>query len=176
MLKSRAMTETLPIHRAEPKKKVDKRERISGRLRHALDLMVWGDESGKIIEWDVAGRTVNISARSMRRSLERYAVRQYLQEQKQVLRACISAKSLWRLDEIAAQRSNMNAAVNAIKAIDGDEAATARQDAVVPGVTIRVVNVLQAPAADGGRLIEVAPAKPEPAPALESGDPIFRIP
>ena len=81
-----------------------------GRLRHALDLMIWGDETGKPLDWQDAARSVNITARSMRKSLERPAVRSYLLEQNQVLRACLSAKSLSRLDELAAQRSNMNAA------------------------------------------------------------------
>jgi hypothetical protein len=137
-----------PAQRLPAKTKPDKRERVIGRLRHALDLMIWGDETGKPLDWTDAARTVNISARSMRRSLERPAVRQYLQEQKQVLRACLSAKSLSRLDEIAAQRSNMNAAVNAIRTIDEGDAAAVRPSAAnAPGVTIRIINVTAPPPA-----------------------------
>jgi hypothetical protein len=122
-------------------KKPDKRERISGRLKTALDLMIWGDENGKPLDWNVACRNVNISARSMRKSLERPAVRRYLYDQKQVFRACIGAKSLSRLDEIAAQRSNMNAAVLAIRQIDGLEVDShgppgMQQSA---GITIRIL-------------------------------------
>jgi hypothetical protein len=132
-----------------PDKPPDKRERITGRLRHALDLMIWGDETGKPLDWQDAARSVNISARSMRKSLERPAVRAYLLEQKQVLRACLSAKSLSRLDELAAQRSNMNAAVNAIRAIDeGEQAAVRPIGSATPGVVIRIVQVTQAPAID----------------------------
>jgi hypothetical protein len=56
----------------------DGRERISAKLKSALDLMVFGDQTGKPLDWDVAARTVNISTRSMRRSLQRLSVRQYL--------------------------------------------------------------------------------------------------
>lgn len=129
------------------KQKPDKRERITGRLRHALDLMIWGDETGQPQDWQDAARAVNISARSMRKSLERAAVRQYLQSQKQVLRACLSAKSLARLDDLATQRSNMNAAVAAIRAIDeGDPEAFRPPGRDVAGVTIKIINRVEAPA------------------------------
>jgi len=114
-------------------------------------LMIWGDETGKPLDWQDAARSVNITARSMRKSLERPAVRSYLLEQNQVLRACLSAKSLSRLDELAAQRSNMNAAVAAIRVIDeGEQAAERPPGSATPGVVIRVVNVIQqqAPAVD----------------------------
>jgi len=125
------------------KDRPDKRSKISARLRKALDLMCWGDADGNPLDWDVAARTANISTRSMRRSLERPVVRQYLKEQKQVLRACISAKSLARLDELAAQRSNMNAAVNAIRVIDEAEENAGRSvPSQAPGITIRLVNVV----------------------------------
>lgn len=144
------MTTGNDITRMYPKvkKRPDKRERIVGRLRHALDLMIWGDETGKPVDWNDAARAMNISARSMRKSLERQAVRAYLREQKQVVRATISAKSLWRLDELAAQRSNMNAAVNAIRVIDeGEATAPTGGGNQTPGVTIRIVNVIQPPPA-----------------------------
>jgi hypothetical protein len=166
----------LPVQHTESKTKVDKRERISPRLRHALDLMVWGDQNGKPLDYPDAGRAVNMSARSMRKALEKYHVRKYLMEQKQVLRACLTSKSLWRLDEIATQRSNMNAAVNAIKAIDGDEAAHAQSSAVAPGVVVRIVNIT-APAAPDPT-IDIAPyrAAPLPQPAEPDVEPIFKIP
>jgi hypothetical protein len=132
----------------KPKKTTDKRTRITARLKAALDLMVWGDETGKPLDWDVAAKTANISTRSMRRSLERLPVRQYLNAQKQVIRAALSAKTLSHLGEIAAQRSNMNAAVNACRAIDEADAETPlRSPANAPGVTIRILQVTQAPPA-----------------------------
>ena len=153
---------------SNPKKPPDKRERITGKLRHALDLMIWGNKTGEPLDWQDAARSVNISARSMRKSLERSAVRQYLQSQKQVLRACLSAKSLSRLDELATQRSNMNAAVSAIRAIDeGDPDAFRPPGRDTPGVTIKVVHVV-APAERP--MIDVTP-KPAVYPAITQRDP-----
>jgi hypothetical protein len=148
-----------------PKQKPDKRERIMGRLRAALDLMVFGDETGKPLDYVEAGRTVNISARSMRRSLERHAVRKYLAEQKQVARACASAANIWHLAEIAAQRSNMNAAVNAVRALDeGDPEAIRPLNDQRPGVTIIVRHVVEAPPALPERVIDITPRRIEPQP------------
>jgi hypothetical protein len=155
---------------SKPEKRPDKRERVTGRLRYALDLMIWGDETGKPLDWQNAARAVNISARSMRKSLERSAVRQYLQTQKQVLRACLSAKSLARLDEIAAQRSNMNAAVNAIRAIDdGDPEAFRPPGRDTPGVTIVIRERTEQPALPGA-VIDITP-KPAVYPAITQRDP-----
>jgi hypothetical protein len=145
----------------QPKQKPDKRECIIGRLRAALDLMVFGDETGKPLDYVKAGRTMNISARSMRRSLERHAVRKYLAEQKQVARAAASAANIWHLADIAAQRTNQNAAVNAIRALDeGDpEALRPLNDQQRPGVVIRIINRVEAPAA-----VYPTITRPEPAP------------
>jgi hypothetical protein len=140
--------------KTEPKDRPDKRTLVTGRLRHALDLMIWGGQDSKPLDWNDAARAVNISARSMRKSLERPAVRQYLLTQKQVLRACISAKSLSRLDELAAQRSNMNAAVNAIRAIDESEAVERPLMGERPGVTI----VIQQPTGAPPPTIDAQPA------------------
>jgi hypothetical protein len=101
-----------------------------------------GDETGKALDWDDAARAVNISARSMRKSLERPAVRQYLLAQRVVLRSCLSAKNLLRLDALADQKTNLNAAVKASQIIEAvsDEALTARPMASFdPHVTIRII-------------------------------------
>jgi hypothetical protein len=154
--KAMTSTELKPQQSNDP---ADKRFRISARLRHALDLMIWGNADGNPLDWDEAGRTVNISARSMRRSLERPAVRTYLREQKQVLRACISAKSLWRLDELAAQRVNMNAAVSALKVIEDGDASPTASNNTAAGVTIRIINQTVAVP-----LVDVTPARSIPVP------------
>jgi len=137
-------TELKPQQSNDP---ADKRFRITARLRHALDLMIWGNADGNPLDWDEAGRTMNITARSMRRSLERPAVRTYLREQKQVLRSCISAKSLWRLDELAAQRVNMNAAVSALKVIEEGDAASTASSTAPPAVVINILQAAAVPAA-----------------------------
>jgi hypothetical protein len=136
-----------------------KSERISPKLRTALDLMVFGDETGKPLDYADAGRKLNISARSMRLSLDRPAVRQYLMQQRQVLRAALSAKTLHHLGEISAQRSNMNAAVRACAVLEQlDAEGMSRPMAnTAPGVVIRIV------ARDAE--IGVAPLIPAPGPS-----------
>jgi hypothetical protein len=111
---------------SQTKTRPDKRSRITARLKAALDLMVWGDQTGKPLDYTEAGRTVNISARSMRRSLERPLVRQYLIQQGQVFRASLTPRSLWHLAEISAQRVNMNAAVSACRTVLGQDEAQSR--------------------------------------------------
>jgi hypothetical protein len=118
----------------------DGRERISPKLKTALDLMVFGDQTGKPLDWDVAAKAVNISTQSMRRSLQRLSVRQYLARQGQVFRACIGAKSFWHLDQIASQRTNMNAAVAAVRAVLGhDEPVRSASSEARPWLTIKIV-------------------------------------
>ena len=127
-------------------KSITRADRLTARMKAILDLMVWGSEDGKPLSWQDAAKTGQISTRSMRRVLERPVVRRYIAEQKQVLLACLSAKNLSHLDELASQRSNMGAAVAAARVIEGlDDARPAgfgdpRQQ---PGLTI---NILPAPA------------------------------
>jgi hypothetical protein len=130
------------------KTRPDKRSRITARLKVALDLMVWGDQTGKPLDYTEAGRTVNISARSMRRSLERPLVRQYLVQQGQVFRASLTPRSLWHLAEISAQRVNMNAAVAACRTVLGQDEAQSRSlnPESSPHMTIQIVNVQPSPA------------------------------
>jgi hypothetical protein len=112
------------------------RERISKRLKSALDMMVWPDEMGRTLDYVAAGRTVNISARSMRRSIARPVVRMYLRTEAEVFRATLNAKTLPRLAELGWQNSNMNAAVNAVKAIRGEEDEARSTTMVSPRLTI----------------------------------------
>lgn len=120
-------------------------ERISKRLRSALDMMIWGDETGRPLAYDEAAKIINVSTRSMRKSLERPVVRAYLREQREVFRACLTPRSLWHLAEISAQRVNMNAAVAACRTVLGqDEAQIRSSSAFEPHVTIRIVNAVNA--------------------------------
>jgi hypothetical protein len=143
------------------KTRPDKRERISPRLRHALDLMIWGDQTGRPLPYDEAAKAVNISTHSMRRSLERPTTRAYLRAQREVYRAALSSKTLHRLAELGWQDENRNAAVAAIRAIDGQEEQSRPLTSESPHVTIRIVNVAPAPAVT--TIEHVRPiAEPEP--------------
>jgi hypothetical protein len=161
------------------KPKPDKQERITAKLRTAIDRMVFGDENGNPLDWDDAGRSVQIPARSMRRALERPYVRQYLMQQRQVLRAALSSKNLLRLDALADQKVNLGAAVKAAQIIEAvsDEALTTRPMVGAPGVVIRIV-------AAGDTSVGVAPRALIPAPgpsapvvdATDFGDDVIAVP
>src|SRR5262245_50349308 len=82
----------------------------TGRLKSALDRMVFGAADGIPLDYVEAGRTVGLSSRSMRRALERPHVRAYLNQARQVARASINAKNIWRLGQLRDQQTNPVAA------------------------------------------------------------------
>lgn len=117
-----------------------KRSPVQGKLRQALDAMVWEG-----MNYDEAARTFNYHVRSMRRALARREVIAYLNSERQVLRASVSPKNIHRLVAIRDAADNMPA-VNAIKLLEelGDDHSQRQSGASAsPGVTIRVVTVVQ---------------------------------
>jgi hypothetical protein len=126
------------IARPKPLKADD---RIRGKLKAALDLMVFGGEDGLPLSFDVAARSVNFPVRSMRRALERPHVRQYLRASGQVMRASICARIPHRLGQLMMQDDNRAAAVRAAAVLetiderDGMRPATPMQ----PGLQIIII-------------------------------------
>jgi hypothetical protein len=114
---------------------------VQGKLRAALDAMVWEG-----LEWDAAAQSVEYAKQSMRKSLQRSEVLAYLRHEREVLRASIAPRNIHRLREIRDADNNMPA-VNAIKVLEqlGDEQQSRGGSgaSASPGVTIRVVNVIQ---------------------------------
>jgi hypothetical protein len=145
---SSVMTKDIAAKPEQPlaRNSTDRRLKIAGKLKTALDLMVWGGEDGAPLDYSEAARTANLTARSMRRALERPHVRMYLRGQRDVFRASISARVIFRLDELARQNDNRAAAVSASRTIlqleDEAEARPARGTQQLPGLCI----VIQAPA------------------------------
>src|SRR5262245_5022945 len=92
--------------------------RPRGKLRAALDAMVWGTETHGPMTYDVAAQYVKLTASAMRKALSKAHVQQYLRQERQVLRGCLNAKTLSRLAELRDQNTNMNAAVAAAKALE----------------------------------------------------------
>jgi hypothetical protein len=135
-------------------------KQVSGKLKRALDLMVYGDETGNCHSFLDAARKVGYSAVSMRKALERAHVQRYLREQKQVFRSAASAQNIHRAVQIRDQDDNRTAAVQAIKYLDGiaeNEAGGAGSHRVTPGVVVHV-NVNRAPSSQhDGTIIEVNP-------------------
>jgi hypothetical protein len=86
---------------------------VSGRVKRALDLMVYG---GK--RFEQAAIEVGLTPRAMRMALERANCLKYLREQKQVFRASISAQNVHSLADIRDNSSNPIARVSAIKVLE----------------------------------------------------------
>jgi hypothetical protein len=109
--------------------------KVTGRLRKAIDLMVW--QGARRSE---AAEAAGLKDHSLRQALKRpHVLSAYLQEC-EVLRLSGRAKRIHHLDELAAQRTNMNAAVAAIKAAEhiADDNQTPGRAILpqLPGITI----------------------------------------
>jgi hypothetical protein len=111
-----------------------KRVEIRGKLRHALDAMVWEG-----LEYNEAARKFNFHVRSMRNALSRPAVQAYLRAERVVLRESMSPRNIHRLREIRDAADNMPA-VQAIRTLEGmgddQHAGTSKQS--LPGLVVQI--------------------------------------
>lgn len=113
---------------------------LSGKLRLALNYMIWGPENGMALEWQEAARRAGLRVRTMRLAIQKPHVRQYLNEQRRALLAASSAQNISRAAAIRDQDDNKMAAVNAIKLLEsgdvfGGDAAPVR----TPGICIQII-------------------------------------
>jgi hypothetical protein len=112
--------------------------RVTGRLRAALDAMVWEAASRR-----EAAEKAGMTDHSLRQALRRPHVMAYYRTECEVLRLSGRAKRLHRLEALAEQDGNRNAAVAAIKAAEqiGDgQAASSTLIGRVAGVVIVVTD------------------------------------
>jgi len=117
-----------------------KRMQMSGKLRAALDAMVWD-----ALEWNEAARMFNFSVQAMRKALTRRHVLVYLRKEREVFRASIAPRNIHRLKQIRDAADNMPA-VQAIKVLEqiGEVDPLRRVPDDSPHVTIRIVNAVNA--------------------------------
>jgi hypothetical protein len=105
------MTDSLParqpIERSEPLK-------VTGRLKHALELMVW---SG--LARDAAAKEAGLKPHSLYCAFRKSHVLAHYRNECEALRVSGRAKRLHRLDELAAQDENKNAAPASLLAASG---------------------------------------------------------
>lgn len=129
---------TEPTHQAIAVKTRSKPGRVTGKLADAINRMI---DLGE--RWDDAARAVGLSARTMRKALERPHVVAHLRTQKQVFREAACTANIKRLCEIRDAANNMPA-VQAIKALEqlGDDPQANAQRSQSPGIVI----VIGAPA------------------------------
>jgi hypothetical protein len=121
--------------------------RVTGKLYRAIDAMVWAGASRK-----EAAQVAGLSDHGLRQALRRPHVLAHYLSECEVLRVSGRAKRLHRLEELAEQNTNMNAAVAAIKTAElmPDDPVKRGGAVASPGVVIRVVNLV-APSDPGPR-------------------------
>jgi hypothetical protein len=135
-------------------------KRIGGRLKQALDLMVWGNGERRYLPDNEAAAIAGLNVISIRNALHKPHVLAYYKQQREVLRSRESAANIHRLCEIRDAADNMPA-VNAIRALEGmDEAGLMRRATdTTPGISIVIRHEPQP--------IDVTPK----APLIDAGEP-----
>lgn len=146
------------------------RNRVTGKLKTAIDLMVWQG-----LRHTEAAAKAGLAAVSIRAALRKPHVLQYLRAENAALRASVQSRDLHRLDDIADNSKNDMARVTAIKTIeriaDLAEQESGRPGAASPGVVIQIINapeqkIISRPET----IIEQAPFPPLPRPSSAFSD------
>jgi hypothetical protein len=125
----------------------------TGKLREALDLMVFGpttgENAGMAMSLAEACRAVNLHYASMRKALEKPHVRTYLNRQKEVFRASASAQNISALVKLR-DGDNAMAALGAIKTLEqiGTDTQASAQRVQSPGIVILVGSAPTPPTLD----------------------------
>lgn len=106
--------------------------KVTGRLKRALDIMVWVGEPRA-----TAARSAGMTDDSLRSALTKPHVKAYYTQQLEVLRTSERSRNIHRLTEIRDAANNMPA-VNAIKALEQipDDHGVSGSSVKVPGVVI----------------------------------------
>jgi hypothetical protein len=128
-----------------PLKDRDRRRDIKGKLKQALDLMVFGREDRVALPWNEAAQAAGFRVDAMRKALDRPHVRRYLMASREVLRVAVSGQTISRLAVLRDQDSNMNAAVRAAMALEQIGTAEQSRPSIMsmPGFIVQIVNVPQ---------------------------------
>jgi hypothetical protein len=114
--------------------------RVTGRLKTALDLTIWGGDDGMPLEWYEAARQVGLRTRTMRLAIQKAHVRAYIADQRRALLAGISAKNISRAAVLRDQDENRMAALGALKFLeDGGSAGRSAGPVRTPGICIQIV-------------------------------------
>lgn len=128
-----------PADRSEAARERSARGKVTGRLKVALDEMIW-----KGTKRADAATAAKISEHSLYVALQKPHVKAYYLAQLEVLRLSERSRSLFRLTELRDQDDNKMVAFNAAKELAGgsaDEQSGAQRQAM-PGLVV-VVNTVQ---------------------------------
>jgi hypothetical protein len=134
-----ALPTTFPTRQAATIPGRSRRGAVTGKLRTALDLMVWQG-----LKRDEAAQEAGLADCSLRAALRKPHVLAHYNAELAVLRTSLRARNLHRLDTIADVSRNDMARVGAIKAMENiaDQAdeRSPRGAAILPGLQIVIVN------------------------------------
>jgi hypothetical protein len=143
----------LPTRQAAAIEGRSRRGDVTGKLRTALDLMVWSGERRA-----AAAEKAGLADSSLRAALRKPHVLQHYNAELAALRTSLRAKNVHRLDTIADDSKNDMARVAAVKALEviADQAdeRTRPGMATVPGLQIVIINGTATP-----KVIGPAPAQ-----------------
>jgi len=117
--------------------KAEKIERITGKVRAAIEAMVW-----QALPRAAAAKAAGISEHGLYKALRKPPVKAFYLAECEVLRTSGRARRILRLEEIGEQDENKAAAVQAIRALEGmsDDQAVGRSAQSVPGLVIQIIN------------------------------------
>jgi hypothetical protein len=164
------MPENPPLTVAGPRDPHKQRARpIPANVRQACGLMVYGrddDPDCKPLDMIEAAKTAGVKPDVFRRWLDRSNVRAYLMAERRTFRSAVCAGNEAALKRVRDDSPNGMAVVASVRALEqiDEEGQTGRPHDPKPGVTIRIVNVVQqAPAPSAAPMIEINP-QPSPRP------------
>jgi hypothetical protein len=116
--------------------KADKIERVTGKVRVAIDLMVWSGSQRAD-----AAQKAGISEHGLYKALRKPPVKAYYMAQLDVLRTSERARNIHTLVEVRDQTTNQMARVQAVARLEqiDDEAQVSRGSQALPGLQIVIV-------------------------------------
>jgi hypothetical protein len=159
-----AITKQAPAN-IVPTKERSAPRRVTGRLKVALDDMVWTG-----VHYSDAAKAAGLTTRAMRVALTKPHVLAYLRAERQSLRASEGPRTLHRLVALRDQDANRAAAVQAARAIEGlpnENHPSNRAAQYAPGLVIVIKGNGRLPDRTiGPPMIDVTPTAP-----AEDGEP-----
>lgn len=129
--------------------------KVTGKLRQALDLMVWQGTKR-----DEAATQAGMLPKSLYNALRKHHVKAYYLGELEVLRTSARARNIHVLEEVRDQTGNQMARVNAVKALEqiSDDPQRGPAAQTVPGLVIQIVQQA-APLTAHSPLIDAKPLK-----------------
>jgi hypothetical protein len=135
------------------------------------------DENCEPLDIVAAAREVGMRLHVLRRYFDRPVVRALIRSERRAFREMLCGSNEAALKRVRDQSKNgmvTVAAVRALEQLDTDDSGRS-VNAPSPGVIIKIVHQTVSPETVE-RIIDVTPSSAKPAPAIESGDPIFKPP